>query len=235
MQPLKEQATTHDLSIVEDAAEAHGALYRGRKVGSIGNVGSFSFYSNKIITTGEGGMNTTSDNDLADRMSWLRAHAFGRGGKHFWHEELGYGYRMTSLQAAMGIAQMERIDEMVQRRRSHARLYNELLSDLAGTHITLPPEEKWAKNVYWMYSILVKNQSIRDELMSSLDKDGIETRTFFYPIHKQPYYAPRFQGMHFPVAEDLSQRGINLPSGNGLTEEEVSYVSEKVIDFFRKN
>jgi perosamine synthetase len=233
MRPLIELAEKYDLAIVEDAAEAHGAEYLGKRTGSLGDVGSFSFYSNKIITTGEGGMNTTDDGDLADRMAWLRAHAFGRGGKHFWHEELGYGYRMTSLQASMGIAQMERIGEMVERRRNHARLYNELLSSLEEDKITLPPEEKWAKNVYWMYSILVKNNVIRDELMQSLEKAGIETRTFFYPIHNQPYYSSRFQHQRFPVAEDLSRRGLNLPSGNGLTEEEITYVSEKVVDFFK--
>lgn len=234
MQPLVELATKRDLAIVEDAAEAHGAEYKGKKVGSIGDVGSFSFYANKIITTGEGGMNTTNDPDLAERMSWLRAHAFGKGGKHFWHEELGFGYRMSSLQAAMGLAQIERLEDLVRARRSHARLYNELLSSLSEEHIVLPPEEPWAKSVFWMYSILVKNASIRDELMKSLERGGIETRTFFYPIHKQPYYSSRFANENFPVADDISMRGINLPSGNGLTEEEVSYVCQNVIDFFRR-
>jgi len=234
MQPLVELATKRDLAIVEDAAEAHGAEYKGKKVGSIGDVGSFSFYANKIITTGEGGMNTTNDPDLAERMSWLRAHAFGKGGKHFWHEELGFGYRMSSLQAAMGLAQIERLEDLVRARRSHARLYNELLSSLSEEHIVLPPEEPWAKSVFWMYSILVKNASIRDELMKSLERGGIETRTFFYPIHKQPYYSSRFANENFPVADDLSMRGINLPSGNGLTQEEVSYVCQSVIDFFKR-
>ncbi len=234
MQPLVELATKRDLAIVEDAAEAHGAEYKGKKVGSIGDVGSFSFYANKIITTGEGGMNTTNDPDLAERMSWLRAHAFGKGGKHFWHEELGFGYRMSSLQAAMGLAQIERLEDLVRARRSHAKLYNELLSSLAEQHIVLPPEEPWAKSVFWMYSILVKKPSMRDELMKSLERAGIETRTFFYPIHKQPYYASRFANEDFPVADDISLRGINLPSGNGLTEEEVSYVCQNVIDFFRR-
>jgi len=234
MQPLVELATKRDLAIVEDAAEAHGAEYKGKKVGSIGDVGSFSFYANKIITTGEGGMNTTNDPDLAERMSWLRAHAFGKGGKHFWHEELGFGYRMSSLQAAMGLAQIERLEDLVRARRSHARLYNELLSSLSEEHIVLPPEEPWAKSVFWMYSILVKNASIRDELMKSLERGGIETRTFFYPIHKQPYYSSRFANENFPVADDISMRGINLPSGNGLTQEEVSYVCQSVIDFFKR-
>ena len=233
MDPLLELAEKHGLSIVEDAAEAHGAMYKGKKVGSIGDVGSFSFYSNKIITTGEGGMNVTDSEELAEKMRWLRAHAFGRGGKHFWHEALGFGYRMTSLQAAVGLAQMERIDDMIRKRRDHAHMYNELFGQLSDRHITLPPERDWAMNVYWMYSILVRDRSKRDKLMEWLSQRGIETRTFFFPIHRQPYYAPRYEGQQYKVADDLSERGINLPSGSGLTEEEISYISDNVIEFFR--
>lgn len=234
MNPLLDLAEKHGLSVVEDAAEAHGAKYKGKKVGSLGDVGSFSFYSNKIITTGEGGMNVTDNQELAEKMQWLRAHAFGRGGKHFWHEALGFGYRMTSLQAAVGLAQMERIDEMVRKRRENAHLYNELLEGLVDGHITLPPEKDWAMNVYWMYSVLVRDRSKRNKLIEWLSERGIETRTFFYPIHRQPYYAPRYEGQHYVVADDLSERGINLPSGSGLTEEEIDYVSNSVIEFFRK-
>src|SRR5438445_3273325 len=235
MQPLVELATKRDLAIVEDAAEAHGAEYKGKKVGSIGDVGSFSFYANKIITTGEGGMNVTDSEELAEKMRWLRAHAFGRGGKHFWHEALGFGYRMTSLQAAVGLAQMERIDDMISRRINHARLYNKLLENLSHDKIILPPEMKWAKNVYWMYSILLNDPSERDNLMSWLSERGIETRTFFYPIHRQPYYAPRYGGESYKVADDISRRGINLPSGSGLTDDDISYVSDCVLDFFKRN
>lgn len=235
MDPLLELGDQFGVHLVEDAAEAHGAQYKGKTTGSIGDVGSFSFYSNKIITTGEGGMNVTSNAELAERMRWLRAHAFGRGGKHFWHEELGFGYRMTSLQAAVGLAQMERIDEMVQRRIDHAQQYNEMLRKLSGSEITLPPEKKWAKNVYWMYSILVNDSKKRDDLMAWLSKRGIETRTFFYPIHRQPYYASRYTEQKFGVADDISKRGINLPSGSGLTREEISYVSNGVLEFFKNN
>ena len=234
MDPLLELAEKHGLRVVEDAAEAHGAKYKGKKVGSIGDVGSFSFYSNKIITTGEGGMNVTDSEELAEKMRWLRAHAFGRGGKHFWHEALGFGYRMTSLQAAVGLAQMEKIEEMIRRRRDHAHLYNELFDRLSDRDITLPPERDWAMNVYWMYSILVRDRSKRDKLMEWLSQRGIETRTFFFPIHRQPYYSLRYEGQRYEVADDLSERGINLPSGSGLTEEEISYVCDNVLEFFRK-
>ena len=178
-------------------------------------------------------MNTTNDKELADRMRWLRAHAFGRAGKHFWHEELGYGYRMSALQASFGLAQMEKAKDMVRLRVAHAHLYNELLGELGTRYVTLPPEESWAKNVYWMYSIRVRNPEDRNELMSYLQGRGIETRTFFYPIHRQPYYRNRYSQESFPVADELSSTGLNLPSGNGLTDDEIQFVCDSIKDFFK--
>ena len=230
---VNEIARERDLLVIEDSAEAHGAEINGKKVGTFSNVGSFSFYANKIITTGEGGMNITNDKDLAERMAWLRAHAFGREGKHFWHEELGYGYRMSALQAALGVSQVKKIDKLVKKRRNNARLYNELLSKLSDEKkITLPAEEKWAKNVYWMYSILV-DEKHRNNLMKYLEGKGIETRTFFYPIHKQPYYSQRYASGSYPVADQLSNEGINLPSGNLLSEEEVVQVCSEIENYFK--
>lgn len=232
---VKEIAEKHNLLVIEDAAEAHGAEINGKKVGSYGNVGSFSFYANKIITTGEGGMNITNDHELAERMAWLRAHAFGRDGKHFWHQELGYGYRLSALQGALGVSQMEKIDKLVEKRRKNARTYNELLQNLSDKNLLTPPsEEKWAKNVYWMYSILVKPKH-RDSLMSFLDKKGIETRTFFYPVHRQPYYMQRYAEEKFPIADKLSSEGINLPSGNMLNEEQVQNVCTEINNYFKSH
>jgi perosamine synthetase len=227
MDPIVELAEKHDLYVVEDAAEAHGAEYKGKKVGSMGDMGCFSFYANKIITTGEGGMIVTNNEELAERARWLRAHAFGRHGKHFYHEALGFGYRMSGLQAALGLAQLKRIDEFIATRRNNAKLYNSLLSEL-GEKITLPPEAPWAKNVYWMYSILIQDEfgMTRDELVRRLELEGIETRPFFYPIHTQPIYAEQYRWESFPVADELSRKGINLPSGNNLTADEVKYVCE---------
>jgi perosamine synthetase len=227
MDAIVELAEKYGLYVVEDAAEAHGAEYKGKRTGCIGDMGCFSFYANKIITTGEGGMIVTNNEELAEKARWLRAHAFGRHGKHFYHEALGFGYRMSALQAALGLAQLEHIDEFVSIRRNNAKLYNSLLSEL-GEKITLPPEAPWAKNVYWMYSILIQNNFgiSRDELMKKLELEGIETRTFFYPIHVQPIYAKQYQGESFPVADELSRKGINLPSGNNLTADEVTYVCE---------
>ena len=225
MDPILELAEKYHLHVVEDAAEAHGAKYKGKMVGSIGELGCFSFYANKIITTGEGGMIVTNNEELAEKARWLRAHAFGRHGKHFYHETLGFGYRMSGLQAAFGLAQLERIDEFVSTRRNNAKLYNSLLSELEDK-ITLPPEAPWAKNVYWMYSILIQDGfgMSRDDLMKKLELDGIETRTFFYPIHVQPFYAEHFAKETFPSADELSRKGMNLPSGNCLTAEEIEYV-----------
>jgi perosamine synthetase len=227
MDTILDFAKKHRLYVIEDAAEAHGAEYKGRRIGSIGDVGCFSFYANKIITTGEGGMIVTNNEELAEKARWLRAHAYGRQGMHFYHEALGFGYRMSGMQAALGLAQLERIDEFISIRRKNAKLYNSLLSELEKK-IILPPEASWAKNVYWMYSILIQDRFgiSRDELIKKLELEGIETRTFFYPIHVQPIYAKQYRGQSFPVADELSIKGINLPSGNNLTADEVTYVCE---------
>ena len=234
MDPILDLAEKYGLYVIEDAAEAHGAEYKGRRTGSIGDMGCFSFYANKIITTGEGGMIVTNNEELAEKARWLCSHAFGRHGKHFYHEALGFGYRMSALQAAFGLAQLERIDEFVSIRRNNAKLYNSLLSELEG-NITLPPEAPWSKNVYWMYSILTHaNLGIsRNDLIKKLDFDGIETRTFFYPIHVQPIYAEQYSEETFPVADKLSRMGMNLPSGNNLTAEEITYVCECIMKTVR--
>jgi len=227
MDTILDIAEKHGLYVVEDAAEAHGAEYKGRRTGSIGDMGCFSFYANKIITAGEGGMIVTNNEELAEKARWLRAHAYGGEGKHFYHEALGFGYRMSGLQAALGLAQLEHIDEFVSIRRKNAKLYNSLLSEL-GEKIKLPPEAPWAKNVYWMYSILIQDSFgiSRDELIKKLELEGIETRTFFYPMHVQPIYAKQFKGQSFPVADELSRKGINLPSGNNLTADQITYICE---------
>jgi len=223
-------ADRHGLYVVEDAAEAHGAEYKGQRVGGLGIAGCFSFYANKIITTGEGGMLTTNDERLAQIVANLRDHAFSEE-RHFWHKYLGFNYRMTNLQAAVGLAQTERFDEFVQARRQHAAWYNEQLQGTPG--LTLPPEAPWARNVFWMYSILVDETEFgldRDELRRRLAKRGIETRTFFIPLHLQPIYYRQYQGQHYPVAEDLCRRGLYLPSASSLTRDEVEFVANSLLD-----
>lgn len=215
-------AKKHGLFVVEDAAEAHGAEYKGRRVGSIGDIACFSFYANKIITTGEGGMVTTNNKVLAEKIRILRDHAFSKE-RHFWHKYLGYNYRMTNLQAAVGLAQVERFKTLVEIRIRNARYYNLLLKDLKG--IRLPPTIKDIKSVYWMYSILIEDDFgiERDALRKYLARQGIETRTFFIPIHLQPIYFKKYNE-RFPIAEKLCQKGMYLPSGAKLTKKDIEFV-----------
>jgi perosamine synthetase len=229
MDPVLELAARRGLWVLEDAAEAHGARYRGRPAGSLGRAAAFSFYANKIITTGEGGMVTTSDAALAALGRRLRDHAFSDE-RHFWHKYLGFNYRMTNLQAAVGLAQTERLEEFVAARRRNAARYTERLGRVPG--LTLPVERPWARNVYWMYGVLVEDAFgiSRDELRRRLARRGIETRTFFIPIHLQPIYYELFRGQRFPVAEELCRRGLYLPSGATLTEAEVAYVCDVVAE-----
>lgn len=224
MDPLMELAEKHDIFVMEDAAEAHGAEYKGRRVGGLGHAAGFSFYANKIITTGEGGMITTNNAKFATLTQNLRDHAFSSE-RHFWHKFIGYNYRMTNMQAAVGLAQTEQMAGFVENRRSNAALYNRLLKEIPG--IVTPPEAGWAKNVFWMYSILVEDNfgMPRDQLRAYLARHGIETRTFFIPMHLQPIYYEAFKGQRYPVAEMLCQRGFYLPSASSLTEQQIKYIA----------
>lgn len=223
MDALNGIAQKHGLFVLEDAAEAHGAQYKGRPVGSLGDAACFSFYGNKIITTGEGGMVTTNREDVA-RLAWnLRDHAFSTE-RHFWHKFVGYNYRMTNLQAAIGLAQTEQLEKFVAARRANAAYYTQLLRRIPG--IVTPPEASWATNVFWMYGILLEKEFglTRDQLRQALARRGIETRTFFIPMHCQPIYFDHYRGERYPVAEDLCRRGLYLPSASSLTREDIEAV-----------
>jgi perosamine synthetase len=229
MDTLMHIADKHGLFVLEDAAEAHGAHYQGRPVGSLGDAAAFSFYGNKIITTGEGGMVTTNREDVA-RLAWtLRDHAFSTE-RHFWHKLLGYNYRMTNLQAAIGLAQTEQLEKFVASRRANAAYYSQLLRAIPG--ITTPPEAPWATNVFWMYGIMVEKEFgiSRDELRRRLAQRGIETRTFFIPMHCQPIYFDQYRGQRFPVAEDLCRRGLYLPSASSLTHDDIQTIVEALAE-----
>jgi perosamine synthetase len=217
--PILDAATKRGIHVIEDAAEAHGALYRGRRVGALGTAGTFSFYGNKIITTGEGGMVVTNDADLARRLRFLRDHAMDPARK-YWHTEVGFNYRLTNLQAAVGVAQMEEIDSILERKVWQAATYRRLLD---GMDVTLPPAESWATNVHWMFSILVP-AGRRDAVMIGLSALGVDSRPFFSCVHLMPMYGGH-EG-EFPVAEDLSERGLNLPSGVDLTRHEIEFTVE---------
>ena len=225
MDPVMELAEEYDLKVIEDAAEVHGALYKGKMAGAIGDVGSFSFYANKIITTGEGGMVVTDDEETAERARGYRNLCF-RPGRRFYHTELGENFRMTNLQAAVGVAQLEQIDRFVEIKRKNAQRYSEGLGGLKG--IKTPVEKEWAKNVYWMYAIeLSEELGITAEQMAErLAKKGIGTRPFFLGLHEQPVFHRMglYIGQHYPVAERIARQGLYLPSGHTLTEEQIGYV-----------
>jgi len=224
MDAILASARRHHLYIVEDAAEAHGALYKGRPCGGLGDMSCFSFYGNKVITTGEGGMILTDDATGYERARFLRDHAMSPTERYF-HPEIGFNYRLTNIQAALGLAQAERMDEFVRLKRAHAALYAERLCGVPG--ITVAPQAPWAKNVYWMYSILVGRDYplSRDALMSALRQRGVDTRPFFRAIHTMPCH---LRQEALPVAEDLAARGINLPSSVKLTEEQIAYICQQI-------
>ena len=227
---IKDIAEDHGLYLIEDAAEAHGAEYKGKKVGSFGDISCFSFYGNKVITTGEGGMCLTNNEELAEKMRILRDHGMSK--KRYWHEVIGFNYRMTNVQAAIGVAQLNRLDSFIEKKRQIAKWYSKELKELEEKElIRLHPEMKWAKSIYWMYSILIEDKAklSRDELMRKLEKVGIETRPFFVPIHLMPMY---YKGDKFPVAEELSKKGINLPSGVKLSRDIILYITRQIRYYF---
>lgn len=223
MDPILDLAERHGLSVIEDSAEALGAEYKGRRVGTLGDVGCFSFYANKVITTGEGGMVTTNSPELHEKMAMLRDHGMSKE-KRYWHLYPGYNYRMTNLQAAIGLAQIERIADFMAYRQEVVARYNGHLSGVDG--IILPPDAEWARNIYWLYSIVVDEQRTgveRDQLAKSLADHGIETRPFFYPMHTQPCYQVEDAG-EFPVTDWLAARGLSLPTANDIRLEDVDRV-----------
>ena len=214
MNQILEIAKRHNLAVIEDAAEAQGASYQGLTVGGMGELGTFSFYGNKIITTGEGGMVVTNRKDLAEKIRVLRDHGMSKE-KRYWHHVLGYNYRMTNIQAALGVAQMERIEQIIATKRQIANTYAAGLRDIPG--IKLPPNQTWAENVFWLYSIVIDAQKFgcdRVKLMQQLKAQNIETRPLFPPLHQQPIYNT---GQYLPIAENLSQQGLSLPSAATLS------------------
>jgi perosamine synthetase len=220
LDPILELAESKGIAVIEDAAEAHGALYRNHRVGSLGKLGCFSFYGNKVITTGEGGMVVTQDRKLAERIKLLRDHAMDPQ-RRYWHEEVGYNYRLTNLQAALGVAQIEKIESFLKIRRENAKLYAKLLKGMKG--VTLFPEESWAQPVYWMVSVLIEKEfgMSRDTFAAKLKEKGVDSRPFFIPMHVLPTYQ---DSEGYPMAEALAQKGLNLPSSTRLNAEDVEYI-----------
>ncbi len=222
MEPLLDIARRHNLFVLEDAAEAHGATYKGEKVGALGHAAVFSFYGNKVITTGEGGMIVTDDAALAARMRQIKGQGMDPQ-RRYWFPMIGYNYRMTNIEAAIGLAQLEQVDWHIERRRENARWYREFLRDCRA--LILMPELPWAASVFWLFSVVLKTETgiSRDDVMTRLCDHGIETRPFFYPLHTLPVYAEQAQ---YPVAEMLAAHGINLPSSAKLARADVEYICD---------
>ncbi len=224
MDRLLKMARDEDIKVIEDAAEAHGSKYKGKIVGAIGDVGCFSFYGNKVVTTGEGGMVVTNNSEVDARVRFLRDHSMDPKNRYY-HPEIGYNYRMTNMQAAVGRAQMKRITGIIAAKRRVAKMYSERLREIEG--VVLPPEKPWARSVYWLYPVVLDRSFglTSPELAEALKLDGIETRRVFVPMHLLPMYATRKK---FPVSEKVSKNGLSLPSSPTLTEDDIDYICAKV-------
>lgn len=227
MDSLNEIAHEHDLSVIEDCAEAFGARYNGKLVGTFGDVATFSFFGNKTITTGEGGMVATNDEILSRRIRHLKGQGLAPNGE-YWHDIIGYNYRMTNICAAIGLAQLERSDDFVSKKRKLADMYRDNLKHLP---VEMQNESPKVTHSYWMNSILVQDGRDRDSLRAHLRTRGVETRPLFCPVHTMPMY--NVANSDFPVAEDLASRGINLPSWPGLSETQVRTIATHIADYFK--
>ena len=230
MDPVIELARVYDIKIIEDAAEMHGQSYKGRPCGSFGDISTFSFYPNKLVTTGEGGIVVTNDDAIADRCRSLRNLCF-QSSKRFVHEELGWNMRMTNLQASLGIAQIERLEEFINSKRRMGRRYDELLSNTPGIQIPLQKAD-YAENIYWVYGLMLKDDIPIDaqEVMKKLSELKIGTRPFFWCMHEQPVLKKMglFRGERYPVAENMARRGFYVPSGLGIRDDQIQRVAESV-------
>lgn len=230
MDVVNDIAERHHLAVIEDGAEAHGLEYKGKKCGGFGTISTLSFYPNKHITTGEGGMVLTDDDALKERCELFRNLCHSKQ-RRFYHEELGYNFRMSNIQAAVGVAQLERIEEHLKRKRALGAAYQERLNGLQGLQLPLSRTE-YAENLYWVFGMVLEKDVPLDAIgaMKLLADRGVGCRPFFYPMHLQPVFRKLglFVDEQYPVAENLGERGFYVPSGLGVTGEQVEYIAEQV-------
>lgn len=235
MDPILALAKKYGLKIIEDAAQAHGLMYKGKQCGTFGDVSTFSFYPNKHITTGEGGMVVTNDDELAARSESLRNLCF-QPEKRFVHEELGWNYRMSNIQAALGVAQLEVFDAHIERKHEIGEKYQKHFCGLPGFQLPVSTTD-YALNVYWIFGMIVEEHQPFDanDVIELLRKKGIGTRPFFYPLHQQPVFLKEglFRHCSYPVAERISRKGFYIPSGLGISNEDIDYVAKSVWDVAR--
>jgi perosamine synthetase len=227
MDPILELCEKYNLFLIEDAAEVHGQTYKGRKCGSFGTISTFSFYPNKHITTGEGGMLVTNDEKLSERCKKLRNLAFEPKGRRFVHEEIGWNYRMTNLQAALGLAQLEKIDLHILKKREIGNAYQSGLKNLEGFQLPLAKTE-YAHNIYWVFGLVADSKELCERTVRKLNDQQIGTRPFFWCMHEQPIFKKMglFKDEKYPVAEKMARNGFYLPSGLGLEISQISKISE---------
>jgi perosamine synthetase len=225
MDKLCQIAKKYGLFLIEDCAEAFGSKYKEKHIGTFGDIATYSFFGNKTITTGEGGMVVTNDETLFDRAIHFKGQGLAKH-RQYWHDVIGYNYRMTNICAAIGLGQLEQADKFIERKREIAFLYKKHLN----CPVELHKEDQNVFHSYWMCSILVPDALMRDKLRDVLSEKGIETRPLFYPVHTMPMYSTKFQ--RHPIAEDLGWRGINLPSWPGLNDENVEEISVIINKFF---
>lgn len=225
LDPIVELCNSKNLILIEDCAEAHGALYKGKRVGGFGHISCFSFYGNKLLTTGEGGMCLTRDPSIEEKLKLLRDHGADRK-QHFWHPIIGYNYRMTNLQAAIGCAQLQSLEKRIENYRMVGREYASSLKEKFGSHVTPHPEMPWSRCVFWMYTLLIDSLDPikRERLRSYLAEEGIETRPIFYPISKLPPYQGDAE-MSNPNAISISNKGISLPTYEGLESTDIDVIT----------
>jgi perosamine synthetase len=236
MDPVLALAKKYNLKVIEDAAEMIGQTYKGKECGSFGDISTFSFYPNKHLTTGEGGMILTDDIQLAEKCRELRNLCFVPP-RRFIHHELGWNFRMTNLQAALGVAQLEQLDRFLVIKRRVGNIYNQLLANTEGVQLPLAKTD-YAENIYWVYGLVLDNNIPFDayQAMDKLAKLGVGTRPFFYPMHLQPVFKKKrfFKKESYPIAERFAERGFYLPSGLALTEDDVHTAAEKLILILKK-
>ncbi len=221
MDTLRNIAQRHNLRLIEDAAEAHGATYKGRRTGSLSDCGAFSFYGNKLVTCGEGGMLTTNDEVFYRRARHLRDHAMSAT-KRYWHDEVGYNYRITNLQAALGVAQLQRIEHFLARKKTIFLRYKSNLSDLENIELNFTDQD--SESSYWMIALQLKGytESTREQLMKLLREKGVDSRPFFYPISDMPMY--KDSHVYTPIAHEIAFQGINLPSYIDISNQDIDYI-----------
>ncbi len=224
MDPVMELCKKYKLKLIEDAAEVHGQTYKGKKCGSFGDISIFSFYPNKHITTGEGGMLLTNDEYLKERCQKLRNLAF-EPGRRFVHKELGWNYRMTNLQAAIGLAQLENIEKHLIKKRAIGKQYHDGLSNLKGYQLPVRSTE-YSENIYWVFGLVAETEEKCQHAIRLLTENNIGTRPFFWCMHEQPVFLKMglFQGEKYPHSERIARNGFYIPSGLGLSESDISYV-----------